>query len=327
MVPQRIWCRLAEIMKEKGLSQQQLSARSGVDPERIRSLCDGRWHAITRDVLGKILAATGATLAELFVQLPADIWFPIRRDRRVTVHLGSTSLEARPSGLGGPTIGRSGIGTWDVRSFFKLYDYLNQSTDGGVVVQYAEHTDDLHDPRYVEELFAKGNHVILGSSIVNPIAEDAVCRAWRVTPRQRGDAAAFPFEFLWDRAKDSAFGRAGGNGETGIVAAGGAVVARRTVIAAGENGEDCGMILAYRHNPRTRGRDSFDDDDSIIIAIMGYSGCGTLAGTELLCTDAAACALYPEHRGVGTLRAFRVQYRRAEASNYDNREIVSYALV
>jgi hypothetical protein len=265
----------------------------------------------------------------VFEVLPADFWFPIRRDHKVTVHLGSTSLEARTSGPGGAYLDRLGVGTWDVRSLFHVYQYLNATTAGRVVFEYSEHTEDLHDPTRVDALFQEGNHLIFGSPIVNPIAEDAVCRALKARPRQSVDPGVFPYRFRWDRAKESAFGEADVTRHAGILAGDGSLIARRTVISAGEDGEDCGLILTYRHNPRARpGKEPSPDDDSIVIAIMGHSGCGTFAGTQLVCSDDAASELYPARPDAGTLRAFRVTYRRREpSSGFDNREIVSYALL
>lgn len=303
---------------------------TGIDHKRIRKLCDGRWEGITRAVFGRICAATGATAADLFEVLPADVWFPIRRDRTVTVHLGSTSLEARSAARGGAYIDKLGVGTRDVRSLFRVYQYLNETTPGGVVFEYAEHTEEAHGPAAVDGIFAQGNHLIFGSPTVNPIAEDVVCRAWRVPPRRPSRSPVFPYRFRWDRAKSSAFGGADGPGEPGILSGDGLrQVARRTVIAAGDDGEDCGLVFTYRHDPRARpGAEPSDDDDVVVIAIMGHSGCGTLAGTQLLCSDDAARALYPAARDTGTLRAFRVTYRRADATRgFDNREILSYALV
>ena len=185
MVPKRVTCRLKQIMSERDLNQQELARLSGVDQERIRKLCDGRWSGVTRAVLGKLCSALDVQVHDLFESVPADVWFPVRRHRSVTVHLGSTSLEARGAGAGqsGAFLDRQGVGTWDVRALFHVYDALVRSTFGGVVLNYAEHIEDIHDPTSVEALFRGGNHLVLGSPLVNPIAEDAVCRAWKVPPR------------------------------------------------------------------------------------------------------------------------------------------------
>jgi DNA-binding Xre family transcriptional regulator len=328
MVPKRVVCRLVRLMQERGLTQKQLHEISGVDVEVIRKLCSGRWKGVTKSVIGKLCAALGVKLSELFEDVPADIWFPIRRDRKVTVHLGSTSLEAHGGGPDGAYIDRLGIGTWDVRALFRVYEYLNSTTIGGVVFEYDEHAEALHDPARVEALFQRGNHLIFGSPMVNPMAEDAVCRGFTITPRDRANARGFPYRFRWDRVTDSSVDEFGGRSDPGIVRGIDELVARRTMITLGD-GEDCGLVFTFRHNPITSDDDDASEDtDCVVIAIMGHGGCGTRGGTELACGDDAACELYPEERNVGTLRAFRVTYRRAEPrSGFDNRSIVSYELV
>ena len=328
MVPKRIVCRLDRIMRERGLTQKELHEISGVDTEVIRKLCSGRWKGVYRSVIGKLCAALGIKVADFFEDVPADIWFPIRRDRKVTVHLGSTSLEASGGGPDGAYIDRLGIGTWDVRALFRVYAYLNSTTIGGVVFEYDEHAADLHDPSRVEALFQRGNHLIFGSPIVNPMAEDVVCRGFSIPPRERAHARNLPYRFRWDRVTESSVGEFGGRSDPGIVRGMDELVARRTRIASGD-GEDCGLVFTYRYNPDASDDGEVSEDtECVVIAVMGHGGCGTRGGTELVCGDDVACELYPEQPNVGTLRAFRVTYRRAErASGFDNRNIVSCELM
>jgi hypothetical protein len=144
---------------------------------------------------------------------------------------------------------------------------------------------------------------------VNPIAEDVVCRGFRVPARSPERHAALPFRFRWDRGHASSFGDAEDpSSDPGIVRYGSpGLVARRTVVGRGEEGEDCGIVFTYRSNPV---EDAPEDDDRIIIAIMGYSGCGTLAGTMLACREPEASTLYPQQRALGVLRAFTATYSR-----------------
>lgn len=332
MVAKRITCRLKQIMLERSITQGDLAAVSGVNEKVIRKLCKGTWHGVTAGVLGKLCAALDLQVHDLFEARPADVWYPIRRHGKVTVHLGSTSLEAPGAGAGkkGAFIDRQGIGTWDVRALFHVYASLVGSTLGGLELKYADYIEALHDPKSVEALFTEGNHLILGSPLVNPMAEDALCRAWGIPRRTRKLAGTFPYRFRWDRLNDSSIGEFAGSSPTGIVPQGSKdVIARRTVIAAGDDGEDCGLLFTYRYNPKARaGQQTSEDDDFLVIAIMGHSGCATLAGTRLLCGNKTAEELYPKTRDTPTLRAFRVRYRRpASSPGFDNRELVSEELI
>ncbi len=332
MVPKRIVCRLDEIMRARRLTQKELSELSTVDTERISALCDGTWGAVKPETLGKLCAALRIELHELLQAVPADIWYPIRRSGKLTVHVGSTSLESVKGKPVGIPLDRQGIGTWDVRALFHVYEYLNRPPGRGVVFTFQEHMDALHDPARVEKLYADGCHLILGSPIVNPIAEDAVCRGFGVPPRSRSRRDGFPYRFRSDRKHASSFSdEAAATAELGILREGSArLVARRTVVGRGDVGEDCGLIFAYRFNPDSR---PSEGDDRIIIAIMGHSGCGTLAGTMLACDDSSASALYPEKRKRGMMRAFTAIYSRpltesgSDDPGFDDRVPVSWALV
>ena len=77
---------------------------------------------------------------------------------------------------------------------------------------------------------------------------------------------------------------------------------------------------------RTRGL----DDEFIVIAILGYSGCGTLAAARLVTEDpAAAAALYPERGHTPRMGIVSVTYNRppSVAPDDDNRQVESAALV
>lgn len=319
-------------MRERRLTQKDLHEASGVSPRSIKRLCDGTWTAVEQQTVGKLCAALQIELHELLQAVPADIWYPIRRSGKVTVHVGSTSLESSKAKFPGALLDRQGIGTWDVRALFHVYNYLNRSPGTGVVFTFQEHFDVQHDPTRVEKLYGDGCHLILGSPIVNPIAEDVVCRGFRVPARSHERHAAIPFRFLWERNHASSFGGAEDPPrEPGIVRrASPELVARRTVVDRGKEGEDCGLIFTYRSNPV---EDAPEENDRIIVAIMGHSGCGTLAGTMLACRDPQASELYPQRRGVGVLRAFTATYARpgkqsgAEDSGFDDRVPKSAALV
>ena len=328
MVPMRITWRLVPLLAERHLTQRDLAQKTGVSEKRIGELCAGAWTRVSGDILGKFSAVLGVGVGDLLEFVPQDVWFPIRHHGQLTVHLGSTSLEvATQQGVSFP---RLGIGTWDVRAFFRTSQFLNSKSVRPIAFDYEEHLEERHDPTGVDALFASGNHLILGSPLVNPIAEDAVCRGFGIPPRDRTHAQDFPYRFRWDRTTQSSFGEFAGSSEPGIVARGSRQpIALRTVIAEGDDGQDCGLVFTYRYNPNPRGaRRESEDEDRIVIAVLGYSGLATDAGTALLFRDDVACELYPSARDSAVLRAFRARYRRSSAkSGLDDREPVSAELI
>ncbi|MBD9219791.1 MAG: XRE family transcriptional regulator [Clostridiales bacterium] len=59
-------CRITEIRKEKGISQEELSILSGVSRATISGLESGRITVTTTDTLQKISKALGETVSEIF---------------------------------------------------------------------------------------------------------------------------------------------------------------------------------------------------------------------------------------------------------------------
>ncbi len=59
-------CRITEIRKEKGISQEELSILSGVSRATISGLESGRVTVTTTDTLQKISKALGETVSEIF---------------------------------------------------------------------------------------------------------------------------------------------------------------------------------------------------------------------------------------------------------------------
>jgi DNA-binding Xre family transcriptional regulator len=329
--PQRIRCRLDEIMRERGLTQNhEVAERVGCRDESIAKLRHGPWGRIDTKLAGKVCHALGVAFGDLFEFVPLDIWYPVRRDRKLSVHLGSTAL-ASPASGSAANIDRQGIGTWDVRALFKLSDFLNGMTPGGVPITYVEHNAANYDPGDLEEHFSGGNHLILGSPLVNPAAEDFVCRGMQVPARTPEQAAALPYGFHWSREVRSTFGKSvGPDAAVGVARRDGAVIARRTVVPPGEDGDDCGLVFTHRFAPQPPGarEQPSDERDCIVVVIMGHSGCGTLAGAELVTDMKIAERLYPTERDRGALCAFSVRYRRlGTTSGFDDREVTAKDLV
>jgi DNA-binding Xre family transcriptional regulator len=335
--PVIIVCRLKEIMDERQLTGKRLSQMTGVSEDKITNLRLQRWQNVSRRVLERLAAALNVGVHHLFVTQPADVWFPIRRHQKVTVHLGSTSsrvLEGRrePIDTSGAedAIDRQFIGVWDHRAFAHVYNHLAKTSVGSVHYEFEEH--EIGEARAPSDVYWKrSNHIVIGSPIVNPSAEHAVSFATKIPARTPARASEFPFNFRWQVTREtvSSFGARSDASPLGITATQSQeVVAERTVVAQG-SGSDCGLIMTYRFSPPEKERRLGDEnDDYIVIVIMGHSGCGTLASAQLLCREGEAKALYPVERERAAFGVCTATYSR-EYSHlaHDNRIITSFALV
>jgi carbonic anhydrase len=87
--------------------------------------------------------------------------------------------------------------------------------------------------------------------------------------------------------------------------------------------------MTYRFpSPAREGHGGDENDDYIIIVIMGHSGCGTLASAQLLCDQGTAEALYPVERERAAFRVCTATYLRETGHRgHDNRTIASFKLV
>ncbi len=337
MVSKHLRGLLYDIMEKRHLKVTPLAAKLGIDAKTLRRLRSGKGKSVAIATIEALLTELDIGIEDLFAVVPDNVWYPIRRSGAVTVHFGSAPEADR--GRDEEHFARLSVGTWDLKAFVHISQHLNATCDDGVVFDHVVHNDKLDPPGERLAFLERGNHIILGSPLVSPMAEDTVCHAWGLTPGDPHVAGKLPYRFRWGRAAASSLAEFAGTNPHGIVARGPTgLVARRTVIKKGDDGEDCGLICAYRYQPKTsdsggragrrNGHGPAVGDDNVVIAIMGQSGCGTLAGARLLCRDDVAPELYPPKLGRPVMRAYRVRYRRRGVSpRLDDREIVEAALV
>jgi len=332
----RIYCRLGDIMRARGITVLSLKRRAHVGADAIRQLMSNRWKGVRRETLCRIARALDLTSPEeLFAFYRDDIFGPLWLHREVTIHLGSSALW--PWQPGGRTRvsrarARQQVGRWDVRALVHLNHNLKKLVPA-IDIEIAEHLGP--DPAVTEsaaQVFSAGNHIVLGSPLANQFAEEVVCRAFGVPPYSPDKRSAFPFAFKWrsPHAVDSSFGFQGIGNEFGIIALpGGRLVARYTHVASGQ-GEDCAIVMVHRlFRPpvmRTRGL----DDEFIVVVVLGFSGVATLAAAQLVTADpVVAAALYPARGQTPRMGVVKVTYNRppSAAADDDNRQIESAALV
>jgi hypothetical protein len=268
--------------------------------------------------------------------LPEDVWLPIRLAREVTIHFGSRSLGG-PQAVrsSDPIISRQFIGSWDHRAFVKISEYLMR-LGLGIRVSFEEHITGASrgmDPAVrasAVQLFEGGNHIVIGSQIANQFNEEVVCHAYGVPPYNPQMRDSFPYGFVWDhwRHVRSSFGWQGQGKQFGIAALpSGKIVAPHVIVPSGE-GTDGALILVYRLFQAPSQREVGDDDERIIICLLGYSGPGTLGAACLATNPESAAGLYPPARKQPRMRAVKCTYfRQATVLPDDNRELTGIDLV
>lgn len=325
-------------MEARGISITELERRSGVHRGELGKLRAGKWVSIKREAMQQLLAVLQVDLGELFVAFPDDIWTPIRIAREVTIHFGSNSLPEvgpdRGARRGGHAL-REVIGYWDLRAFFVIGEHVSK-LGVDVNLQFQAHASDVQAAEHesVDQVFARGNHIILGSPQANVLAEEVVSRAYGVRPfaSSADSRGAFPYHFVWDShaKRVSSFATRGKRSAMGIASTRtNQLVARRTLVAHGEEGEDCALIVVHRlgghgdgaPGERDRTGDTASGAERIVMTILGHSGPGTLAGAEVAVQPTHGAQLYPATSTQPRMRVVCATYVRQAPGPRDSRKL------
>jgi hypothetical protein len=246
----------------------------------------------------------------------------------VTIHVGSNPLrDAPPGATDNAMLDRLSIGAWDFRACSLLQEHISKL--GDVHVRFEEHVAGT-----VPEIdFYETNHIFLGSTQVNQAVEDAVCWAFgglpTVTPRSDGK---IPYSFVWStngrRPRPSSLGWTTDGDEIGIAESATRKLVARYVFAQHGEGHDCAMIMAHRIRP-LRKQDRIDEDDErLLIAILGYSGPGTYAGASAAVHEETSRLLYPPECNKPMVRVVQaLTHRPGTDDGRDDRKVSTWALL
>ncbi len=334
----RLHCRLKELMADRKMTVEDLHQTARVSRDTISLLRGNSFEGVRKRAIARICGVLGTGIGELFELLLEDIWLPIRLAREVTVHFGSRAFaEPRPAraGANDPVLSRQFLGSWDFRAFQCINEYL-MSLKLDIRIRFEEHITGAGrgtDPAVrasAQRVFEGGNHIIIASPVANQFAEEVVCHAYGVPPYNPQLREVFPYGFQWDhwRQVRSSFGWQGDGKQFGIAALpSGKVVAEHVVVPSGE-GKDGALILVYRVFRAPSQREQNDDDERIVICLLGYGGPGTDAAARLATNPEFAAGLYPPGRRVPRMRAVTCRYfREASEAQIDNREVTEVKLI
>jgi DNA-binding Xre family transcriptional regulator len=334
----RVHCYLKELMARHNITVDELHEQARIGRETISQLRGNSFQGVSTKAIARLSGALGVTVGELFEVLPEDIWLPIRLTKEVTIHFGIRAFtEPRPAHCnnGEAVISRQFLGSWDFRAFKWISEYL-MGLNLDIRIHFEEHITGAGrgiDPAVrtsAQRVFEGGNHIVIGSQIANQFTEEVVCHAYGVPPYNPQMRSTFPYGFEWDhwRQVRSSFGWQGQGKQFGIAALpSNKLVAPCVVVPSGE-GSDGALILVYRVFKAPTQREVGDDDECVVICLLGYSGPGTLAAARLATDPEHAAGLYPPARKVPRMRAVACKYfRQASAFGEDCREVTEVSLI
>jgi DNA-binding Xre family transcriptional regulator len=326
-----MFCHLREIMKARNLQVTDLCKAAGVHRSLVNNLRQNTFERLPRAGIAKICKALDLPLGELFSFHEEHPWFAVRLHHNLTVHLGCNTFNSPERTTEDGVFGRHYYGSWDIRSYVELREFLDGFADK-ITVRYRGHDFTAEtDQRAIDAVFGQGDHLLIGSPISNRFMEFVICRMYDVPPFTAQMRTKFPLNFVWDssRSVPSSFGYKGQGGEFGIFShQAGRLVARRTFVAQGE-GEDCGLIVVQRLFQPVKNRRHFGrDDHRVIICILGHSGPGTLAALRVATDPTYGPYLWPQEFGTPVMAVVSARYTRAPgAEGRDNRVLTRCELV
>ncbi|RMD81715.1 MAG: XRE family transcriptional regulator [Candidatus Dadabacteria bacterium] len=337
--PLGIYIRLAELMAEKGITVRELERLSGVSHTTISRLRRGWAKSIEFEHLAQICRVLGVTPGDVIVYHALDIWYPICLQGSVTIHLGSSAL---PDTLEGPVDAGKGfretVGSFDVYSFAELTEFIG-SFEQRVQVRVAlcptgegDTFAQLHKGTATSILEEGGCHIILASPKANSLAEEVVCAAYGVPPFSRGVAESFPLAFAYDESRQNAMRSSLATfvpaDRCGIVDTETHELVAHRSQPNNDTADDCGLVFVQRTPVPAAKRRHGDEDEGIVIALLGHGGPGTLGAARVLTSPEAAAALYPDELGEPRLYAIRAKYHTGTSDTpRDNRRLLSCSLV
>ena len=333
-----IHCRLKELMAQRNITVEELHDLARVSRETISQLRSNAFKGVSAKGIARICGALSIGIGELFELLPEDIWLPIRLTKEVTIHFGSRTLSEPHSadrGADAAIMSRQFMGTWDFKAFKRISEYL-LGLKLDIRIRFELHVTGASrgiDPAVhasAERVFAEGNHIVIGSPIANQFTEEVVCHAYNVTPYNPAMRDALPYGFQFDPRHQvrSTFAWQGQGKSFGIAALpSNKIVAPCVIVPSGE-GTDGALILVHRVFRKPSLREVGDDEERVVICLLGYSGPGTCAAAQLSTDPEHAAGLYPSARTVPRMRAVACDYfREPSALKDDNREVTGVRLI
>jgi hypothetical protein len=272
-----------------GTGRGELADRLGISDATLRVYLENRWTVLDRTVLERLVDFLQCDATALLTTTESRFFDTFRNHSRQEAFPGRpTCLYLRRADANVQDSGRA-LAYRDHRAIEQVATLLRESVDDRMV--------ETHDTATTQEEFARHlrqNCVVVGSPLVNPAAEMALCHAFGVKPFDPASMTKVPFAFRIPEPPtipDSTIVEASSDMKRGIW-----VREKNELIQADywppeefrrlriNRGRDCAVVVVMNHQP---GGESGAYRKLIILA--GFGG----AGTEM-----AAAAFADQYRAL-----------------------------
>jgi hypothetical protein len=280
-MPREVELKLDLLLNElaPGMHWVELAARIGVSEGTLRGYMENRWRVLDRTVLERLADFFQCEAGSLLTTTESGFFDPFRvipgRDRYPT----PTCFYLRRPDADVLLTGRA-VAYRDNRAIGRVTALLRDWVDEIVGIE-----DSAPDPERFDERLSQ-NCVVVGSPVVNPASEMAICRAFGVEPFDPGQSAQCPFAFriLGDTTPPrSAVLETAPDGKQGIWLRKDKELLAADVWPREEfrrvripKGRDCGLVVVMNHQPTD------PDHFRKLVVLSGFTGVGTEAAAQAL---------------------------------------------
>jgi hypothetical protein len=290
-MPREVELKLDELLKEHApeMSSLELGKRIGVGEATVSAYRHNRWRVLDRTALERLadvfhcdvsslLTTHQHSFFEPFLHIPVKDRYPVPTCIFLRRPDANTAATKRP------------LAYRDYRALDRVFTLLREWVEGIVDTDDSVTTTDQFEERLSQSC------VVIGSPLVNPAAEMAICRAFGVepfNPEHRGKlplafrmlTSKYPVSAVLEEAHDGKFGIALRREKKFLAADTWPKETFRQVDI--KKGRDCALVMVMHHHPTPQ-----KDYVRKLILLSGFSGVGT---------EAAAMALVDSYRDLEPL--------------------------
>jgi hypothetical protein len=317
-MPREVDLKLDLLLNElaPGMHWVELAARIGVSEGTLRGYMENRWRVLDRTVLERLADFFQCEAGSLLTTTESGFFDPFRVMPGQDKYPTPTCFYLRRPDADALRTGRP-LAYRDHRAIDRVATLLRDWVDGIVKIEDSAPNREQFDERLLQ------NCVVVGSPLVNPASEMAICRAFGVDPFNPGQSAQAPLAFKMAAAVPprSAIVETAQDGKQGIW-----LRKDKELLAADvwpreefrrvriQKGRDCGLVVVMNHQPTDPGH------FRKLVVLSGFTGVGTEAAAQAL----ADCYrdLEPRAGETHVWGLIEVFYRKP--ANSTTREILNY---
>jgi hypothetical protein len=319
-MPREVDLNLQSLLEKRapGTTKVELADRLGISEGTLRGYFENRWTVLDRTVVERLADFFQCDVASLLTTTESRFFDPFRAikekhpARPTCLYLRRPDADTPRIGSGRPVAHR------DNQAIGRVGRLLQQCIDDIVGIEDQAMTPDQFDQRLLS------NCIVLGSPMVNPASEMAICRIFGAEPFNPRQSTKLPFAFRVAATTlgPSSIVEISRDGKTGIW-----LREEQELLQADfwprdkfrelriNKGRDCAVVVACNHPSPDK-----PPEFRKLVVLSGFGGIGTESAADALADHYRD--LEPRHGASFVWGAIEVLYKKP--FNSTDREILNY---